>query len=152
MKQLAIVFHSQTGNTEKLAMAAERGARRESGVEVVCRWARDAGLDTLVAADALLLGTPENFGYMSGMMKDFLDRTYYPAQGKLTRALPYALFISAGNDGTGAVAAIDRIAKGYPLHKVCEPVIARGDLHAEHLGACEELGQTLAAGLALGVF
>ena len=110
-----------------------------------------AGLDDLLQARGLLLGTPENFGYMSGALKNFLDRTYYPAQGKIS-GLPYAVFISAGNDGSGALRSIERIARGYPLKPVCEPIIARGELDEAILRRCEELGETMASGVAWGIF
>lgn len=113
--------------------------------------AAQAALDDLLWADGVLIGSPENFGYMAGIVKDFFDRTYYPAQGK-TNGMPYAVFISAGNDGSGAVRAIERIAIGYGWQKVAEPVIARGDLERVHLLQCRDLGQTIAAGLACGVF
>ena len=88
---------------------------------------------------------------MSGALKDFFDRTFYPAQGRI-RGLPYALFVKAGNDGTGAVTSVERIARGYPLTRVAEPLIVRGEVTREDLERCEELGQTLAAGLTLGIF
>ncbi|MBT6114810.1 MAG: flavodoxin family protein, partial [Porticoccaceae bacterium] len=101
--------------------------------------------------DGLLFGTPENFGTMSGALKDFFDRTYYPAE-PFQLNLPYALFISAGNDGSGAVREIDRIAIGYPLRKINEPLIATGDINQQHLEQCEEFGLAMAAGLSLGIF
>lgn len=120
-------------------------------VELRCLRALDASLDDLLWAQALLIGTPENFGYMSGAVKDFLDRTYYPAQGKVT-GLPYAVFVNAENDGTGAVNAIERIAIGYGWSKVADAVIVKGVLDDATRKRCIELGQTLAAGLACGVF
>lgn len=151
MKHLLIVFHSQSGNTEKMAGAVFRGAKAEEvdNVDVRMLQAFDAGVEDLLWTNALILGTPENFGYMSGGMKDFLDRTFYPCEGKL-EGMPYSIFVSAGNDGTGAVAAIERIANGYAFRKIQEPLIARGDLTAEHLQSCEELGMTVAAGLDIG--
>jgi multimeric flavodoxin WrbA len=150
---LLIVYHSQTCRTEALAHAVYRGACSEDVDDVDVRLLRagDAGVADLLSADALLLGTPENFGYMSGMMKDFLDRTFYPVQGKVD-GLPYAMFISAGNDGTGAIRAIRRIANGYPLREVQEPVVSRGEVRPETMHRCEELGLAMAAGLELGVF
>ncbi len=150
-KHLLIVYHSQTGHTQRMAQAAWRGARRVVEVETRMKRALRAGLDDLLWAHGLLLGTPENFGYMSGALKHFLDRTYYPAQGKVN-GLPYAVFISAGNDGTGALTSIERIARGYPLKPVCDPIIARGELDAAVLQRCEELGETLASGVAWGIF
>ena len=153
LKQLLIVYHSQTGHTRAMAEAVLRGARSEEvdGVETRMLSAGDAGPEHLLQADALILGTPENFGYMSGAMKDFLDRTYYPCEGKV-ESLPYAIFISADNDGSGAVSSIQRIAKGYPLRAVQEPIIARGDTTDAILAACEELGMAMAAGLEMNVF
>ena len=152
MPRLLIVYHSQTGNTKTMAEAARQGATDPliKGVDVRLKTVADAGAEDLLAAQGLLLGTPENFGYMSGGMKDFLDRTFYPVEGKL-RPLPYAVFISAGNDGEGALRAIRRIAGGYPFVEVQEPVIARGDVEP-HLSACRELGMTLAAGLEAGIY
>ena len=153
MKHLLIVYHTQTGNTGQLAEAVRRGAGNEliEAVEVRFLMARDAGPDDLLWADGLLLGTPENFGYMSGGLKDFLDRTFYPVEGRI-QSLPYAVFISAGNDGSGALRAIRRIAKGYPFSEVQEPLIARGPVLEEHLAAAEELGMSLAAGLDAGIY
>ena len=152
-RHLLIVYHTQSGNTERMAEAAWEGTRDEevTGVEVRMVKAADAGPADLLWAHALLLGTPENFGYMSGGMKDFLDRTFYPVEGKI-QALPYAIFISAGNDGTGAVRAIHRIANGYPFNEVQEPIIAQGPPTEEHLGRCRELGMALAIGLEAGIF
>lgn len=136
-----------------MAQAVCKGAQNPEieAIDVRFLTARDAGPEDLLWADGLLLGTPENFGYMSGAMKDFLDRTFYEVEGKL-KPLPYALFISAGNDGSGAVRAIQRIANGYPFTPVQEPLIARGELDPQILLQCEELGMTLAAGIELGMF
>ncbi|HZR83884.1 MAG TPA: NAD(P)H-dependent oxidoreductase [Candidatus Binatia bacterium] len=150
-RRLLVVYHSQGGNVERMTEAVVRGARREEGVAVRAVLAKDAGLDDLLWAEALLLGTPENFGYMSGALKDFFDRTFYPAQGKVV-GLPYAIFVKAGNDGTGAVTSIERIARGYPLKAVADPLVVRGELSDADLAACEELGQTIAAALALGMY
>lgn len=136
-----------------MADAALNGARSEDvdGVEARLLRARDAGPDDLLWAHGLLLGTPENFGYMSGGMKDFLDRTFYPVEGKIL-SLPYAVFISAGNDGTMALAAIRRIANGYPFKEVQAPIIAAGELTDEHLKGCRELGLAMALGLEMDLF
>ncbi len=152
MKHLLLIFHSQTGRTRRLAESVMDGvAELREDVELRVRDARAATLDDLLWAHGLLLGTPENFGYMSGALKDFMDRTYYPAEGK-TIGLPYAVFISCDNDGRGAVSAIERIATGYGWRPVAAPVISRGDITPEHQDQARELGQTLAAGLALGLF
>lgn len=152
-KHLLLVYHSKTGNTKKLADAVCRGAAHAEITQTELRvlQAKDAGPDDLLWADGLLLGTPENFGYMSGAIKDFLDRTYYEVEGKL-QPLPYALFISCENDGRGAVSAIERIARGYPFVEVQKPIIARGLITNEYLERCEELGLTLAMGLEAGIY
>jgi multimeric flavodoxin WrbA len=110
-----------------------------------------AGVPELLWAQGLLIGTPEHFGYMSGAVKDFMDRTFYPVEGKV-EGLPYAVFISAGNDGTGAASAIARIALGYKWQEIAAPLIIRGEITAIARQQCSELGQTMAAGLALGIF
>ncbi len=153
MKHLLIVYHTQTGNTGRLAEAVRDGAEHELLTEVEVRYltAAQAGPDDLLWANGLLLGTPENFGYMSGAMKDFLDRTFYPVEGRIL-PLPYAIFISAGNDGSGALRAIRRIAGGYPFTEVQEPLIVQGEVREEHLEQAQELGMSLAAGLEAGIY
>ncbi|MGB5324615.1 MAG: NAD(P)H-dependent oxidoreductase [Pseudomonadales bacterium] len=151
MKKLLIVYHSQSGNTRQMAEAVVRGAAREPEVEPQLYGAFEAGLEQLLAADAVLFGTPENLGYMSGALKDFFDRTFYPAE-PYQLGKPYALFISAGNDGSGAVREIDRILRGYPMRKVAEPLIVRGEIDSDALSRCEELGQAMAAAVAMGAF
>jgi multimeric flavodoxin WrbA len=152
MKHLLLVYSSQSGHTEAMAQAVCAGVKAAGDeVELRCRHAFDTGLDELLWAHGLLVGTPENFGYMSGAVKDFLDRTYYPAQGK-TNGLPYALFISAGNDGTGAVGAIERIALGYGWNRISEALVCAGELNDQALQQCRELGEGMAAGLASGIF
>ena len=152
-KHLLIVYHSQGGSTGRMAEAAFDGATDPEfeNVETRLMRAADARAEDLLWAQGLLIGTPENFGYMSGGMKDFFDRTFYPVEGKI-QPLPYAIFISAENDGTGALQAIRRIAPGYPFNEVAEPVIAKGDLTETHLEQCRELGMILAAGLDVGIF
>jgi multimeric flavodoxin WrbA len=153
MKHLLIVYHTQSGNTGRLAAAVRAGATSElvDDVEVRYLLVREAAAEDLLWADGLLLGTPENFGYMSGAMKDFFDRTFYSVEGRIL-SLPYAVFISAGNDGTGALNAIRRIANGYPFKEVQDPVIAKGELTDEHLASAHDLGLALAAGLEANVF
>lgn len=153
MKHLLIVFHSKTGNTAALADAVVRGATSDDvgDVEVRMLRAAEAGPGDLLWADALMLGTPENFGYLSGALKDFLDRTFYEVEGKLS-PLPYAMFVSAGNDGSGAVRAMERIANGYPFIAVQQPVIAKGEPSATDLQTCESLGLAMALGIEMGIF
>ena len=151
MTKILIVYHSQTGNTEKMAQAVAEGARLIENAEVMLKKAHEASVEDLLAADGLALGTPENFGYMSGMIKDFFDRTYYAAQDKVFRK-PYVAFISAGNDGEGALKSVERIALGYKLKKVSEPVIAAGAVTEDVLEQCRNLGGVLAGGCQMGIF
>lgn len=148
---MLIVYHSQSGNTEQLASAVYQGACSEPDIEVQKRRAFDADLSDLLWADGLLFGTPENFGYMSGALKDFFDRTYYPAEPHQIN-LPFAIFISAGNDGSGAAREIERIARGYPLRKVAPPLICKGEICDAYRQQAREFGQSMAAGLAMGIF
>jgi multimeric flavodoxin WrbA len=152
MKHLLIVYHLPQGKMLAMAEAVERGARHPdiSGVEVRVQLALRADVDDLLWADALLLGTPENFGYMSGGMKDFLDRTFYPCEGKL-EGMPFAMFISAGNDGSGALNAIRRIANGFSFKEAQQPVLVVGKLQDSQVEALETLGTTMAASLELGI-
>ncbi len=151
MKSLLIAYHSQSGASARLAQAASQGAGTEPGVAVVVRRAWDAGVADLRVAQGLLLVTAENSGALSGGMKDFLDRTFYPAIAD-GLVLPYALLVSAGNDGRGAVRQLERIMSGYPFRAGAEPVILRGEVSEAHLLASRELGAAFAAGLAMGIF
>ena len=152
-KHLLIVFHSQSGTTRQMAEAVLAGARSDQidGVDVRYLDALEATSDDLKWADALILGTPENFGYMSGAMKYFLDRVYYPCLGKID-GLPYALFVRAGDDGSGAITSITRILSGLAVRQVQDPVLIVGEFDADRLTECEELGMTIAAGLEAGIY
>ncbi|OUU35425.1 MAG: flavodoxin [Cellvibrionales bacterium TMED49] len=150
-KKLLIISHSQSGKTDAMTREIINGCKQQNSVEIISLPAQFAGLEDLLSCDGLIFGTPENFGTMSGMLKDFFDRTYYPAQPyKLN--LPYGLFISAANDGTGAVRDINRILKGYPLRQVANPVICKGILDDRGLTSCRDLGLSLAMGLDMGIF
>jgi multimeric flavodoxin WrbA len=151
MARILIVYHSQTGNTKRMAEAVAEGAGGIEGTEVILKCAGETVMEDLVAADGIAFGTPENFGTMSGMMKDLFDRTFYPAQGKVFRK-PYVVFVSAGNDGSGALNAVERIALGYQFRKVYAPVIAKGRITEEAIEKCRELGAVLAGGCGLGIY
>jgi multimeric flavodoxin WrbA len=163
MKTLLIVHHSVTGGALQMAQAAARGARRESDVAVRLEKASAAGAEDLLAADGYLFAAPENLAAISGLMKDFFDRTYYPVLDAL-QGRPYAILICAGSDGTNAARQMERIATGWRLKAVAPPLIvctqaqtpeailAPKRISAADLARCEELGATLAAGLSLGIF
>lgn len=151
MKELLVVFHSQSGNTLRLAEAVALGAQLEEGVQVRVLRVQDAGMAELAAADGILIGAPENFGALSGAAKDFFDRCFYPAIDRGLR-LPYGLFISAGNDGSGAIRQLNTILKGIPFKAVAEPVLCLGETNAMVTRRCRDLGQAMAAGLVMGIY
>jgi multimeric flavodoxin WrbA len=163
MPTLLIVYHSLTGGTLQMAQAAAAGAARETGTRTLLLRCEDAQPRDLLNAGGYIFATPENLASMSGKMKDFFDRTYYPALDRLN-GRPYAALICAGSDGRSAAKQIERIAMGWRLRSIAEPTIVcthaqtpEEILRAKHLPqedllACEEIGATLAAGLALGIF
>lgn len=152
-KHLLIVFHTQSGTTSRMADAVIRGASNPDveGVDVRAVTALEADAEDLLWADAFILGSPENFGYMSGAMKYFLDRVFYACVDKVN-GRPFALFVRAGNDGSGAISSMRRILSGLAVREVQEPVLIAGDFEESRLSECEELGLTMAAGLEAGVF
>jgi len=152
-KHLLIVHHSQSGTTSQMADAVIRGAKNPDieNVVVRTRTALEATAEDLLWCDAFILGTPENFGYMSGAMKYFLDRSFYDCVDRID-GRPYALFVRAGNDGAGAITSLQRILKGLSVREVQEPLLFAGQFDPSRLGECEELGMTMAAGLGAGVF
>jgi multimeric flavodoxin WrbA len=161
MKRLLIVFHSRTGGTRQMAEAAARGAAPEAELRLLP--AMEAGPEDLLSADGYLFAAPENLAAISGPMKDFFDRSYYPVLERLN-GRPYALLVCAGSDGTNAARQMARIATGWRLREVAPPLIlcthaqtpeailAPKTIPPEDLRRCEELGAALAAGLAMGIF
>ncbi len=150
-KHVLIVWHSQSGRNECMKDWIASAAAEVEQVAVRCRPAAEAGLDDLKWADGLVFVGPEYLGHLSGAMKDFFDRTFYPAQDYQLN-LPYVQVISTGNDGTNAERELDRIAKGYPLRKVNDSLIWRGELNDEAQHAVQELGEAFATGLQMGIF
>lgn len=153
MKQLLIVAHVPSENTRVLRDAVVRGANHKDidGVRVRALTPFEAGPDDVRAADAIILGTTENLGYMSGALKDFFDRTYYGVLEE-KQGLAYALFIRAGHDGTGTRRGVETIITGLRWKEVQPPLICRGDYSSDFATQCEELGLAMAAGLEAGVF
>ncbi|MGN6140607.1 MAG: flavodoxin family protein [Ralstonia sp.] len=162
-KTLLIVYHSMTGGARQMAEAAQAGAAEEGGVAVRLMHATQAGPDDVLGADGYLFATPENLAAISGQLKDFFDRCYYPVLDRIN-GRPYACLICAGSDGQNAVRQIERIAAGWRLKPVAEPIIvcthaqtpeailAPKQIGADDLERCRVLGQAVATGLALGVF
>lgn len=134
-----------------MAHRLAKGAAKEENVTVTFKKAADATLDDLLNCNGIAIGSPEYFGTMAGMIKDFFDRTYEAAQEK-TIGLPFIVFVCAGNDGRGAITQIERIAAGYKWKKVQEHIRVVGPPTEQDLVDLEELGQTLAAGVDFGIF
>jgi multimeric flavodoxin WrbA len=151
-KHLLIVAHNPSPNTQKLVDATLRGASHEDidGVEVKHIPPLQATPEDVLWADAIILGTTENFGYMSGALKDFFDRIYYPCIEQ-TGAMPFALYIRAGLDGTGTRIAVGKITTGLSWKAVQEPIILHGEYKPEFETQCEELGMLMAASLEAGI-
>lgn len=152
-RHLLVVSHAPTDNTRALTDAVARGASHPDveGVDTRVVPPLDADVGDVEWAHAVVFGTTANFGYMSGALKDFFDRVYYPCLDAEIRH-PYGLFVRAGNDPTGARISVDKIAGGMGWRRVQEPVLAVGPLTAAHVDACEELGMAMAAGLEAGIF
>ena len=141
-----------------MAQAARDGASDVGDVDVVWKRAQDAGVNDLLACSALLVATSENFGSLSGMTKDFFERVFYPCEHAV-EGKPYTVIVCAGNDGAGAMLHTDRIATGLSLRKVLPGIVWKSGVTAkpqlvppEVLAQCRELGATLAAGLAAGIY
>ena len=162
-RTLLIVFHSRTGGAEHMARAAQAGALQEAGVDVRLLPATQAQVGDVLAAHGYLFACPENLASMSGQMKEFFDRCYYPVLGQ-ANGRPYAAMICAGSDGAGALRQLERIATGWRLKQVApglivcthaqtpERILAPKTTEPPDLARCAELGAGLAAGLGAGVF
>ncbi|MCL6285877.1 NAD(P)H-dependent oxidoreductase [Ruegeria sp. 2012CJ41-6] len=161
MAQLLIVYHSRTGGSRQMAQAAAEAAREEAGT--VLKPADQAGPEDLLRADGYIFCAPENLAAISGVMKDFFDRCYYPVLGRI-EGRPYAQMVCAGSDGENAARQTARIATGWRLKEVQPPLIicthaqspedilAEKHIPGDQLDTCREIGAALAAGLSLGVF
>jgi len=151
-KRLLIVSHAPSENTRTLRDAVVRGATHKDieNVAVTVKAPLDSGPEDVLASDAVILGTTENLGYMSGALKDFFDRSYYPCLEE-TQGLPYALYIRAGHDGTGTRRAVETIVTGLRWRAVHETLICRGAFDEGFIGQCEELGLYMAASLDAGI-
>jgi multimeric flavodoxin WrbA len=163
MKTLLIVYQSSTGGTRQMVEAIARGAGAEPDLDVQVKCAADATSEDLMTADAYVFAAPENLGAIAGLMKDFFDRTYYAVHERIN-GRPYAILVCAGSDGSNAARQMQRIATGWRLRLVAEPVVVC--THAQtaeailspkvidgaDLRRCEEIGATLASGVVAGIF
>ena len=152
-KSLLLVAHAPSDNTRRMADSVLKGAADPGISNVPCKWVPplQAGPEDVMACSAIILGTTENLGYMSGALKDFFDRIYYPCLER-TQGLPCALYIRAGHDGTGTRRGVESICTGLRWNRVQPTLICRGEWRDEFLDQCETLGTTMAAGLDVGIF
>ena len=150
MPRLLVVHHSPTPRVAEFAAAVLRGARTAEGegVEIVERAALDATAQDLLDADAAILGTTANFGYISGALKHFFDTTFNETH-EYTKGDPFSYWIHGSHDTTGAERAMQSITTGYGFRLAAEPVVFTGDIGDEHLARAEELGASLAWTLTL---
>jgi multimeric flavodoxin WrbA len=145
---LLVVHHTPSPSLQQLLEAVRAGAGHEelAEVEVVCRPALSATASDLLAADGLVLGTPANIGYMSGALKHFLDGVYYPTL-EAHQGMPYGLYVHGGDDTTGAVRSVEKVAAGLRWQRVAAPVTVTGPVDRSAVAACQDLGGTVAAHL-----
>lgn len=153
MKPLLILHAGEdAGTTRQLIDAFCEGARAaEPGLQLQVEPALAAVPEVMLGAAAVLFATPEKFGYMAGALKHFFDHAFYALEGKVP-GLGYALLVSAGNDGRGAVESVQRIVRGLALKPLAEPLRVVGLPTSADLDAARELGAAVAAGLVLGIF
>lgn len=152
-KRLLIVAHAPSPNTQDMLAAVIRGAcaDEDDAIDVLPVTPFQAQPQHVLDAHAVILGTTENLGYMSGALKDFFDRIYYPCLER-KQGLAYALYIRAGHDGTGTRRGVETIITGLRWRAVQEPLLCRGDYQPAFVEQCRELGAAMAAGLAAGIF
>ena len=151
-KKLLIVTHMPSQNTRRLGEATLRGAQHPDIEQVDSKLLGpfDTHADDVLAADGIILGTTENFGYMSGALKDFFDRIYYSVL-EAKQGTPYALYVRAGLDGTGTITAVERIVTGLRWRAITAPTLCHGSYQDGFETQCEELGMLMAASLDAGI-
>ncbi len=150
-KTLLVVYHAPSLNTQRMLEAlCSCDLDSESSVSVIQKRALECDPDDVINADAIILLTPENLGYMSGAMKDFFDRCYSPCL-EIKQGLPVSAVVRAGHDGTGTVRALKTILTGLKWRWVQEPIVCRGEWQESFIEQCSELGQAMSASLEMGI-
>lgn len=163
MKKLLIVYYSYTGGTAQMVEAAAKAGQGEDDLDLRVVRAADCQPEDMLSSDGYIFATPENLAAIAGVMKAFFDRCYYPLLGEI-EGRPYAAMICAGSDGENAKKQLERIATGWRLKKVIdsliicthaqteEEILAQKTIGPTDLAKCSEIGATLSAGLAMGIF
>jgi multimeric flavodoxin WrbA len=151
-KKLLIISHAPSENTQRLLEAVVKGANHPDITDIEVKYIAplDTQAEDIISAQAIIIGTTENLGYMAGLIKDVFDRCYYDCLDH-TQGLPFTYYIRAGHDGTGTRKAIETITTGLRWRLVQEPLICKGDFDEEFIAQCEELGLTMAASLDAGI-
>lgn len=72
--RILIAYHSESGNTEKMAQAIRKGAASVTGAEISLRKTVDVKDEEIARYDGILVGTPVQWSNLSAETKKFLDR------------------------------------------------------------------------------
>ncbi|MHB1445914.1 MAG: flavodoxin family protein [Acidimicrobiales bacterium] len=156
MTTILIVRHSRSGSTDRLVEAFVAGvvmAKEQigGGPRLEVKGCFDAEPADVLGAAAIVLATPANFGYMSGAMKDFFERIFHPCLDQ-TVGRPFALMVKGDTDTSGAVASVERIVAGLQWKAILPHLSVIGEITDADLATASEMGATLTAGLAEGLF
>jgi multimeric flavodoxin WrbA len=153
MKKILLVAHAPSDNTRSMAQAFIRGVEKANLEEIEINWIPplQACAEDVLLSDAIILGTTENLGYMSGALKDFFDRIYYPCLER-KQGLPFCYYIRAGHDGTGTSRAIQNICSGLQWKQIQPELICKGVWQKDFLLECTKLGENIACGLDFGIY
>jgi len=144
MAKILVIYHTLSGNTEKMANAVAEGAKSVAGTEVAVKKAFDVTLDDLIGCDGVAFGSADYFSYISGAVKDFFDRTFYPSRGKVD-GKPCVVFGTGGGGGDKVVGILENICyNAFKLKKVADSISASGKISDSDLRECSEAGKKLA--------
>lgn len=152
IKKLVVISHAPSDNTQKLLHALLNGARNKDFNNINVRYISplDTSSEDIKSAQAIIIGTTENLGYMAGLTKDVFDRCYYDCL-ETTQGMPFTFYIRAGLDGTGTKRALESITTGLRWRLVQDPLICKGEFSEDFITQCEDLGLAMAASLDAGI-
>ena len=150
MKPILVVANTPSENALKLSKAVQIGIE-DCEYPLVVKPVLETHASDVLSCGGIIIGTTENFGYMSGQIKDFFERIYYPCLEE-TQALPWALYVKAGLDGTGATKSIEKIVAGLKWKSIQDTLVLKGEFKPKFEEDCQTLGAGMAEGLKLGIF